>query len=158
VNRKNIIISVSLLAILALVILFIQYYVNHIKLDIISIQIKRGDEVVASFKVESAVKLEDRVKGLMDRDTLPEDGGMLFYFDPPSIASMWMKNVRFPLDFVFIDSQNRVVQVEKDIPPCNTESCSTLHSVVDVAYVLEITAGSIEKYGIRPGDRLDILE
>lgn len=101
------------------------------------------------YKVQEARTEEEKEKGLQGVTELPEDEGMLFYFDPPEDVSMWMKDTLIPLDIVFINDDEEVVYVEEGVP--NTETQMT---VQNVAYVLEVNSGS----GIQEGDELDFEE
>ena len=98
------------------------------------------------YKVKEAKTEEEKRKGLQGVSELPEDEGMLFYFDPPEDVSMWMKDTLIPLDIVFINDDEEVVYVGEGVP--NTETQIT---VQNVAYVLEVNRGS----GIKEGDELD---
>ena len=108
------------------------------------INIKIGDK---EYKVKEATSTEEKAKGLQGIKELPEDEGMLFYFDPPEDVQFWMKDVDIPLDIVFIDDDEKVIKVQEGIP--NDE---TFIEAPDVAYVLEVNANS----GIQVGDELDI--
>ena len=101
------------------------------------------------YKVQEARTEEEKEKGLQGVTKLPEDEGMLFYFDPPEDVSMWMKDTLIPLDIVFINDDEEVVYVEEGVP--NTETQMTIQNV---AYVLEVNSGS----GIQEGDELDFEE
>lgn len=110
------------------------------------IDIYIGDK---EYTVQEARTEEEKEKGLQGITELPEDEGMLFYFDPPEDISMWMKNTLIPLDIVFINSNKEVVNVQEGIP--NTETQLTAENI---AYVLEVNSGS----GIQKGDKLDFIE
>ncbi len=110
------------------------------------ITIKIGNK---EYKVKEARTEEEKEKGLQGITELPEDEGMLFYFNPPEDVSMWMQNTLIPLDIVFINDDEEVVYVGEGVP--NTETQIT---VPDVAYVLEVNSGS----GIQEGDELDFEE
>lgn len=99
------------------------------------------------YKVKEATSSEDKAKGLQGVNNLPEDEGMLFYFDPPQDVQFWMKDVSIPLDIVFIDDDEEVIKVQEGIP--NDE---TFIEAPDVAYVLEVNANS----GIQVGDELEL--
>ena len=99
------------------------------------------------YKVKEATSSEEKAKGLQGIDKLPEDEGMLFYFDPPQDVQFWMKDVGIPLDIVFIDDDEEVIKVQEGIP--NDE---TFIEAPDVAYVLEVNANS----GIQVGDELEL--
>lgn len=97
------------------------------------------------YKVQEARTEEEKERGLQGVTELPEDEGMLFYFDPPEDVSMWMKDTLIPLDIVFINDDEEVMYVGEGVP--NTE---TQMSVQNTAYVLEVNRGS----GIQEGDEL----
>lgn len=99
------------------------------------------------YKVKEATSSEEKAKGLQGVNNLPEDEGMLFYFDPPQDVQFWMKDVSIPLDIVFIDDDEEVIKVQEGIP--NDE---TFIEAPDVAYVLEVNANS----GIQVGDELEL--
>ena len=99
------------------------------------------------YKVKEATSSEEKAKGLQGIDKLPEDEGMLFYFDPPQDVQFWMKDVSIPLDIVFIDDDEEVIKVQEGIP--NDE---TFIEAPDVAYVLEVNANS----RIQVGDELEL--
>lgn len=98
------------------------------------------------YRVQEAKTEGEKEKGLQGVTELPEDEGMLFYFDPPEDVSMWMKDTLIPLDIIFINDDEEVVYVGEGVP--NTETQIT---VQNIAYVLEVNKGS----GIKEGDELD---
>lgn len=103
------------------------------------------------FDVEIAQTSEERAKGLMFRESMPENYGMLFVFDDDAPRSFWMKNTLIPLDMIFIDGNMTVVDV-KNAVPCKEDPCSTYSA--HGKFVLEINAGLAEKNGIRAGSRM----
>ena len=107
------------------------------------INISIGDK---KYKVKEAKTEEEKEKGLQGVTELPEDEGMLFYFDEDENASIWMKDTLIPLDIIFINDDEEVVYVGEGVP--ETE---TIMTVPDVAYVLEVNKGS----GIKEGDELE---
>lgn len=110
------------------------------------VKVKINDK---EYKVKEATSNEEKAKGLQGVSELPEDEGMLFYFDPPEDVQFWMKDVKIPLDIVFIDEDQEVIKVQEGIP--NDE---TMIDAQGVAYVLEVNANS----GIQVGDELDLEE
>lgn len=94
-----------------------------------------------------------RVQGLSGRDLLPELTGKLFIFDKPGIYSFWMKDMKFPLDFIWI-SNNKVVDLTEDVPypKYRSESLPVYQPKTPVDRVLEVNAGFIKKEGIQIGD------
>jgi uncharacterized membrane protein (UPF0127 family) len=103
------------------------------------------------FQVEMAVSPEQRGRGLMFREELAEDRGMLFDFGRLQQASMWMRNTYVPLDMLFIDPEGRITQIAAEIRPL---SDAVIASREPVRAVLELRAGVTAKLGIRPGDRV----
>lgn len=106
------------------------------------ITIKVGDK---EYNVQEARTEEEKEKGLQGVTELPENEGVLFYFDPPEDVSMWMKDTSIPLDIVFINDDEEVVYVGEGIPNSETQM-----TVQNTAYVLEVNSGS----GIKEGDEL----
>lgn len=105
------------------------------------------------FKVELAQTEEELANGLMYRKYLPEKSGMLFLFPQESTTiGMWMKNTLIPLDMIFFDANGKVVDIVINALPCEQKDCPTYKSDRKVSTVLELNAGTIERYGIRLGD------
>ena len=100
----------------------------------------------AVFDVELAQTTAKREQGLSGRLTMPAGSGMLFVFDQPAQHTFWMKDMHYPLDFVWIRG-GKVVEITKDVFPPRT---ITPEVIVD--QVLEINAGEVDKYGIKVGD------
>jgi uncharacterized protein len=101
--------------------------------------------------VELAETPAEREKGLMFRQNMAADHGMLFDFDESRPVTMWMKNTLIPLDMLFMDGKGVVTQVKRMAKP---ESLDLIPSNGPVRYVLELNGGSAERYGVRSGDRL----
>ncbi|MFZ5789190.1 MAG: DUF192 domain-containing protein [Pseudomonadota bacterium] len=103
------------------------------------------------FSVEIARTTEERARGLMFRDRLAPDGGMLFVYRADQPVSMWMKNTLIPLDMLFIARDGTIRSIaERTVPLSET----IIPSQGVVAAVLEINGGTAERLGIRPGDRV----
>lgn len=100
------------------------------------------------FITELAVTEVEHAQGLMHRDFLPPDTGMLFIFDNEEIRHFWMRNTIISLDMIFIDSQWIVVDVHHGAKPMDD---TTISSRFPAKYVLEINAGLISKCGIGSG-------
>jgi hypothetical protein len=103
--------------------------------------------------VEFAHNFEQRARGLMYRDALCEDCGMLFEFDYARTAGFWMKNTFIPLDIAYIDGQGVIA----DIKPMYPLLLKSVSSSRDVLYALEMNQGWFEKQGIAVGDRIQII-
>lgn len=108
------------------------------------VDITIGDK---KYKVEIADTSEKQEKGLMGRESLPEDQGMLFIYDEPQDLSYWMKNTLISLDIIFIDDDMEVVSVKQGQPMSEEPITED-----DIQYVLEVNSNS----GIEEGDQLVI--
>ncbi len=110
------------------------------------INIKIGSR---EYKVKEAISNEEKAKGLQGVKELPEDEGMIFYFNPPEDVQFWMKGVDIPLDIIFINDDEEVVKVQEGVP-----NNKAFIEASEIAYVLEVNANS----GVQVGDQLDFEE
>lgn len=95
---------------------------------------------------------EQIVKGLSVKNTLAENEAMLFVFDNEAQYTFWMKNMKFPIDIIWIDADKTVVHIEHNLQPCSSDLlCPTYKPVDDSLYVLETVAGFAEKHDIAKG-------
>lgn len=108
------------------------------------------------FIVEIVDTLEERTKGLMDRESLAQDRGMLFVFDKEEEYSFWMKNTLIPLDIIWINKDKQVVDIEKNVQPCQVDPCQRYSPNQKAKYVLEINAGQSDQTQIKIGDKLTL--
>ena len=102
------------------------------------------------FDVEVAITEEERTKGLMLRDNLEEDKGMLFIFENEGIYGFWMKDTIIPLKIIWINENKDVVYIVDTIP-CKNEICEVYSSDEKAKYVLEINSSI---WGIKIGDKI----
>ena len=103
------------------------------------------------FQVWIAADDRSRERGLMHVRELPPDHGMLFVFDAPKLAALWMKNTHVALDMIFIGSDGVVVNVAQDAEPM---SLDPIASAAPVLAVLEVEAGTAERIGLSAGSRI----
>ncbi|GAB4170880.1 MAG: DUF192 domain-containing protein [Wenzhouxiangellaceae bacterium] len=104
------------------------------------------------YHVEIADTPETRARGLMFRDRLDDDAGMLFIWPNSAPRSFWMRNTRIPLDIVYIAEDGRIVAWSLNTPPCRTRNCPSYPSGKPARFVLEVNAGQMERLGVRIGD------
>jgi uncharacterized protein len=109
------------------------------------------------FAVEVLRKPDERARGLMFREALAADQGLLFVYQPPEAVSFWMKNVRFAIDILFIGADGRVRNLHAQVPPCPRNPCPTYPSDGPVRYVLEVPAGTAARLGVEAGARFRVL-
>ncbi len=99
---------------------------------------------------------EQRTKGLSVKDRLAENEAMLFVFDKEAEHTFWMKNMKFPIDIIWIDTDKTVVHIEHNLQPCSSELlCPTYKPIDDSLYVLETVGGFAERHDIIKGTRAD---
>ena len=101
------------------------------------------------FQIERAISLDQQARGMMFRESMDPDSGMLFEFDEPKIATIWMKNTPLPLDIIFVRSNGKILKIEHMAQPYKLRSAS---SEAIVAAVLELQGGRSKELGIMPGD------
>ena len=103
------------------------------------------------FMVEIADNDAARQRGLMEREPLPDDRGMLFQFPDVAERGFWMRNTPSPLDIIYIDPHGRIVSIAKNTTPMSDE---IIPSNGPASGVLELRAGRADEIGARPGDRV----
>ncbi|MEA5122973.1 DUF192 domain-containing protein [Xanthomonas floridensis] len=107
------------------------------------------------YQVELAQNAADRTKGLMFRDAMDEDRGMLFIHDRQEPMAYWMKNTKIALDILYFDDQRRLVSQQRDVPPCSAgDACPPYPSKAPARYVLELNAGQAAKLNLQDGTEL----
>ena len=104
--------------------------------------------------VELATDDPTRAQGLMFRDQLPPDRGMLFMFPQTGNYPFWMKNTLIPLDMIWIDEQKRIVHIAHDVPPCKADPCPSYDPAAFAKYVLELAGGVAARHGLANGQAL----
>ncbi|KAB0331731.1 DUF192 domain-containing protein [Janthinobacterium sp. PLB04] len=111
-----------------------------------SLQLSAGMHLI---QAEVAATEEQREQGLMYREKMPANAGMLFVFGNPSTQCMWMKNTPLPLSVAFIDAGGKIVNIEDMQPHTLDSHCST--RTVPVRYALEMNLGWFKQKNIKPG-------
>lgn len=108
-------------------------------------------------RVEVMTNSADLTRGMMFRDSLAPDRGMLFLFPRAGRYQSFMFQVRIPLDVIWLDRDRRIVEIAPNAPPCpsaKAEGCPLYGGSVDSLYMLELNAGMAAKLGLRTGDVL----
>lgn len=96
--------------------------------------------------VEVASDDATREQGLMYRDHLADDRGMIFLFPQAGEYPFWMKNTLIPLDMIWIDGEHRIVHIAHDVPPCKADPCASYPPHTHALSVLELAAGVAAKH------------
>ena len=109
------------------------------------------------YVIEIADDDAERARGLMFRDEMPADHGMLFIHEREEPRAYWMKNTHIPLDILYFDDKRRLVSVQRDVPPCSMgDQCPPYPSEGSALYVLELNAGTADTLGVAAGDELHV--
>ncbi len=109
------------------------------------------DSVLGKLNIEIADNEYETETGLMYRQEMDDDQGMLFVFPDQAMHSFYMKNTEFALDLIFIKSDMKVASFQENALPLNETSLS---SKVPVQYVLEVNAGLVAEWGLKVGDSI----
>lgn len=108
-----------------------------------------------TFRVELADTPEKKIQGLSGKASLSENNGMLFLFEKADIYSFWMKDMRFPIDIIWIDENFKIVGIVKNINPNSFPQ--TFQPQTPIQYVLEVNAGFSDRNNIVTGDQVHFL-
>ncbi|MCW0206080.1 MAG: DUF192 domain-containing protein [Achromobacter sp.] len=107
------------------------------------------------YAVELADDDAERARGLMFRDSMADDRGMLFIHDAQEPQAYWMKNTKIALDILYFDNDRKLVSQQRDVPPCSLgDACPPYPSDAPARYVLELNAGQAEKLKLQDGAAL----
>jgi uncharacterized membrane protein (UPF0127 family) len=107
------------------------------------------------FGVEIADDDAERMRGLMFREEMAADRGMLFIHERQEPLAYWMKNTKIPLDILYFDSARKLVSQQRDVPPCSLgDGCPPYPSNAPARYVLELNAGQAAKLNLKDGAQL----
>ncbi len=120
------------------------------------VKVAYRNRVIRAYLADSFAK---KMFGLMYRDRLEEGRGMLFVLGRESVieASIWMLNMKFSIDVVWMDENGRIIDILENAKPCTSMfGCKTYAPESKAKYVLELNSGSVRDLGIRHGERIAI--
>jgi len=102
---------------------------------------------------ETAVRPDELAKGLMYRDSLAANRGMLFFHNAESFYPYWMKNCNIALDMIWMDHSRHIVEIAANVPPCpaTAQNCPSYGGHEKAMYVLELGSGQAAKHGLKKG-------
>jgi len=149
--KNTIIIIISALLITS----FLVYFFFFRNLPFEKVKIKLKDQ---NYQVEIASTTQQKSKGLSNREKLCSKCGMLFVFNKDKSLPFWMKDTLIPLDIIWINSENKIVDIQSANPQLNTPTSRlTIYRNQDLAkYVLELNAGDSQKLNLKIGDIIEI--
>ena len=108
------------------------------------------DDRTLTFKVDVADTHQSRMQGLMFRQEIPENHGMLFIFEEEAPRSFWMRNTYVPLDIIFINAQQEIVNIGEGVPLSEAH----VPSAAPAKFVLELEKGTAKRLDIKAGDKV----
>jgi hypothetical protein len=120
----------------------------------ISAEAEMGGETI---KLEVARTQKQKAIGLMYREELPPNRGMLFPMNPPQVPRFWMKNVQIPLDIIFV-REGTIEAIAHQLPPCPEEPCQIYTPNVVIDQVIELRGGRAKELGLNIGDSVSVKE
>jgi len=118
--------------------------------------IDTGDDSVL-VNLEIADTDEEHQRGLMFRESLPEDRGMAFLYFEEHTGVFYMKNTLIPLSIAFFDQDGEILRI-LDMEPCDAEPCETYDPGVSYAGALEVNQSMFDEWGVEEGDRIAISQ
>lgn len=105
-----------------------------------------------TFNVYIADSIGKKTLGLMHRQKLEKDEGMLFLFGREGKYDIWMPNMKFSIDIVWLDNEEKVLKIVEKAEPCDSIfACPAYVSPTNARYVLEFNAGTVKREGIKQG-------
>ena len=114
-----------------------------------------GDTVELTLEVADTPELRQR--GLMGRESLPADHGMLFTFEEDTASGFWMKDTPLPLSIAFLDRHGGILAI-LDMEPCEADPCPVYEPEAIYRSALEVNRGAFERWGVGVGDELRVLD
>jgi len=105
--------------------------------------------------VQIVQKIEELTRGLQFRKSLARNAGMLFVFSQMSTHPFWMKDTFIPLDMIWLDEDQKIVYIARQVPPCTKDPCPTYGPTTASRYVLEVNTGYADELGLRVGTRAE---
>jgi uncharacterized membrane protein (UPF0127 family) len=112
----------------------------------------------AEFSLEIAADPLSRARGYMYREQVGKGEGMLFIFDTSDRHGIWMMNCEVPLDIIWLDEAFRVVEIVRDLQPCEADKpCPSVQPLKPARYVIEVAGGTAAELDLQAGARIEIL-
>lgn len=118
----------------------------------------KAEVTVNNFKLiaDLALTQDQQTKGLAVKNTMNESQGMLFVFEHPSLESFWMKDMKFPIDIIWMDANRSVVYVAPQLEPCPAiGDCPAYVPTKESMYVLETKAGFSHRHDVKLGTQMN---
>jgi uncharacterized membrane protein (UPF0127 family) len=108
------------------------------------------DETAVSIDIADTEPVRER--GLMFRERLAPNEGMIFVFPQSGYYPFWMKNTLIPLDMLWLDGSGRIVSIARSVPPCKADPCPSYPPDANASYVIEVVSGFSREHGLKVGD------
>jgi uncharacterized protein len=105
-------------------------------------------------RAEVAIEPEDMIRGLMFREQIDSDEGMLFIHPHAGLYPIWMKHTLIPLDVLWLSNAGRIVEMAQGAQPCKSDDCPQYGGRVPSSYTIEVCSGTIKRNLLKLGDRI----
>ncbi len=149
---KKVLLLYGLLVLVLLILYFVKSGATDFLIKKNAVLSINGNKIV----LERADSEKERMIGLTQKTGLTDDQGMIFIFPTKGKYSFWTKNMKFPIDIIFLND-NKVMDIFKDVPPANSDiNIPTVTSQEQTNYVIELSSGNADKNNIKLGDQLTI--
>lgn len=145
--------SLVLLGIAASIIVWFAPETKHVDKPLPCLNVSSSQ--ACDYALEVADTARTRIKGLSNRDSLPPKTGMLFVFDRPSEQCFWMKDMRFPIDMIWLNERQVITKIESDVQPSTypNQFCAQ-----ETKYVVELNTGEAKHSNLAVGQQLSVVQ
>lgn len=123
--------------------------------DAEALLISEESDTIQRLAIEISDDDYERETGLMYRDSMKKDQGMLFIFEEEALREFYMKNTHFPLDIIFLDEDKRIINIARNTEP---ETLESINSDAPAKFVLEINGGLSDNWNLEKGDKLVVVK
>jgi len=113
---------------------------------------QQNKESIKTIDIEVKKDDYERAEGMMWRKSMEDTQGMLFIMDAPEPQTFWMRNTYIPLDIMFVDEDRTILNIRKNAPP---QTLGPQSSEGNALYVVEVTGGFSDKFGVEAGDKIE---
>lgn len=163
-KKKNTVLTRTIIIVLAIIVVGYFVYDNFIKSNEPKVEYykftKEGEltfsDSLGTLKAKIDLEIADteyeRELGLMNRNEMKENEGMLFIFPEQKVLTFWMRNTLISLDMIFVNDQKKIVMIHKYTKTLSDQSYS---STLPAKYVVEVVGGFTDKHNIKVGDKID---
>ncbi|HEX8182777.1 MAG TPA: DUF192 domain-containing protein [Candidatus Saccharimonadales bacterium] len=150
-KSQKLFVAGSIVVILAVVILLLSLYFNKSGTDRVLI-LGKDTSSITTYTLETVTTADQQSQGLSDRSSLGAQSGMLFSYDQTAERCMWMKDMRFNIDIIWLDDHQKITQIEANLSPSSYPKVFCANG----RYVIELPSGSAAKHQLKVGQSVNL--